>query len=192
MKRTASLVLSLVLALSLASCAPSEPTPTPPPDPSPVVTPEATPAPVEGSFTLTYYPEGQETTIATAQFLGEGYTIHVPTQDWGSVLDTGDGYEAVTLHSTVNESVCLRVYTLSGLDRLDTVQDFLKDAYPGFALIEDNRGGLGGEHEDGRLLDSRIFLTEEGAYALVLLYPPEAAEGFGMLLSAMADTFTLT
>lgn len=141
---------------------------------------------------LVYSPEGEETTVPAALYTGDGYTIAIPTEGWRQESDLDDGMQEETWESLVNEDVELHVLHLGERD-LKAAQTWVIADKEDFQLVEDKQGGLGGSDPiDHEILEVRFHEGQGGMYALMYQYPEDAAEGFGALLSVMADSFTVT
>lgn len=141
--------------------------------------------------TITVYPEGEETACETEEVTHHGYSIFLPTEGWTfSSLEMVDGIPTDILEYEWNDAIQLRIAVLGGKD-LAAARQWLQETYPKYNLIEDKRGGLGGEDNSGNELLAAFYPAENVTYAVIQMYPIEAAEGGGIWLSAFADTFVL-
>lgn len=184
----------LAAALSLTACggAAQPPAETPPQTEQPAAAVPSPEAPEQETTELVYCPEGEEVRVSAVRYIGDGYTIAIPTEGWRHESDTEDGVAEQVWESTVNEDVELQILQLGSRD-LQAARDWVRADKEDFQLLEDKRGGLGGtDPVDHEILEVRFFQGESGVYALMYQYPEEAAEGFGVLLGVMADSFTVT
>lgn len=194
MKKTLSIMLSALLLALLAACGSTQDTTTPqePEDPSQTSSSqsaaEATQPERDAETTLTYYLEGIETHTEATLYNGNGYSIYFPAMEWMLESQEMDGHPTQVLQSDWNEDVMLRIVELEEMD-LTQAQDWIREAMPGYDLVEDAQGGLGGSNAKKQLLDVRFCPADDTIYALMLQYPLEAAEGFGTRLNVFADTF---
>lgn len=141
--------------------------------------------------TVTVYPEGEAAECKLEAVVRAGYTVWLPETGWpfGS-LEILDGIPTDTLEYGENENIRLHIATLGGKD-LAAAQRWAEETYPQYDLVEDKRGGLGGTDDSGNMLCAAFYPAENVTYAVIQMYPMEAAEGGGVWLSAFADTFTL-
>ena len=140
---------------------------------------------------LTFYVEGLEETLPATLYIGEGYSLYIPNDEWTHYTGNLDYQPVQTWESHDNPEVELQILTLNGMT-LTQAQEWIKDEFSDYTLIEDNRGGLGGTDAENNMADIRFVASGDAVYAICCLYPMEAAEGFGARLSVMADTFALT
>ena len=140
---------------------------------------------------LTFYVEGLEETRPATLYIGEGYSLYIPNDEWTHYTGNLDYQPVQTWESHYNPEVELQILTLNGMT-LTQAQEWIKDEFSDYTLIEDNRGGLGGTDAENNMADIRFVASGDAVYAICCLYPMEAAEGFGARLSVMADTFALT
>lgn len=145
----------------------------------------------EPTTTLEYYLEGEPTQTQAALFSGEGYSLYIPVEGWLSTEAQLEGAPARLWCSEVNDAVCLSVIWLAEQD-IEQARQWVRTAAPGYDLLEDARGGMGGMDAADQMLDAMFYPTQDGVYVLVQQYPLEAAEGFGTRMSVFADTFELT
>lgn len=141
--------------------------------------------------TVTAYPEGVETTCELEEVVRPGYTVWLPSCDW----PFGDreiirGVPTDTLEYGENDKIQLRIATLAGKD-LAAAQQWARDNWPAYDLVEDKRGGLGGTDDRQSLLDIAFYPTKNVTYAVIQMYPLEASEGGGLWVRVFADTFQL-
>ncbi len=142
----------------------------------------------EPTATLEYYLEGEPTQTQAALFSGEGYSLYIPVEGWLCTEMQLDGAPAQLWCSEVNDAVRLSVIWLAGQDT-EQAKQWVRTAAPGYELVEDARGGMGGMDAADQMLDVMLYPTQSGVYVLAQQYPLEAAEGFGTRMSVFADTF---
>ncbi|MCI7639223.1 MAG: hypothetical protein MSS60_05290, partial [Clostridiales bacterium] len=136
---------------------------------------------------LTFYVEGMEEKAMATLYAGDGYSLYIFDENWVYYLDDGQP----VWESRLNPEVKLSVIHLKDMP-LSVAQQWVQRRFEGFDLIEDNQGGLGGTNAEGIMADVRLISSEDDVYAVCCVYPMEAAEGFGVRLAVMADTFALT
>ena len=136
---------------------------------------------------LTFYVEGMEEKATATLYAGDGYSLYIFDENWVYYLDDGQPI----WESRLNPDVKLSVIHLKDMP-LSAAQQWIRGDFENFDLIEDNRGGLGGTNAEGIMADVRLISSEDDVYAVCCVYPLEAAEGFGVRLAVMADTFALT
>lgn len=115
MKKLWIVLLSLFL---LTGCGQKPETPVPPSDPSPTqqepneppVSPEPeTPARAE-QVDLTFFVEGEEEALPATLYVGDGYSLYIPDEDWdGPEQSTENGVPTDTWVSAFNSDVALSV-----------------------------------------------------------------------------------
>ena len=136
---------------------------------------------------LSFYLEGMEEKTMATLYAGDGYSLYIFDEDWVYFLDEGQP----VWESRLNPDVKLGVIHLKGMTS-SAAQQWVRQRFEGFNLTEDKQGGLGGTNAEGILADVRLIPSGDDVYALCCVYPMEAAEGFGVRLAVMADTFALT
>ena len=193
MKKLLPLLLSLLL---LPGCGPAvpagaDPTASAPDGPasSGAVSAGAEEAERPGTTELVFLLEGEEETVSAALYTGSGYSLYIPTEGWQYERDSEEGVPVDEWKSLDQDEAQLRIYSL-GDRTLAQAQDWIRTEEDDYQLLEDRQGGLFGEDaEDQELLEVTFVQADGAIYALVRTYPAEAAEGFGVRLSVLADTF---
>ena len=197
MKKLWIVLLSLFL---LTGCGQKPETPVPPSDPSPTQqepneppanTEPETPARAE-KVDLTFFVEGEEEALPATLYVGDGYSLYIPDEDWdGPEQSTENGVPTDTWVSAFNSDVALSVSRYGDMTVTEARDAFAQSS--GYEF-EDLMGGspddpLTGTNEKGEYLS--FFVTAGGAdsYAVSWRYPAEAAEGFGARLPTIAGTF---
>ena len=198
MKKLWIVLLSLFL---LTGCGQKPETPVPPSDPSPTqqepneppVSPEPeTPARAE-QVDLTFFVEGEEEALPATLYVGDGYSLYIPDEDWDSPEQSAEsGVPTDTWVSAFNSDVALSVSRYGDMTVTEARDAFAQSS--GYEF-EDLMGGspgdpLTGTNEKGEYLS--FFVAAGGgadSYAVSWRYPAEAAEGFGTRLPTIAETF---
>lgn len=200
MKKLWIVLLSLFL---LTGCGQKPETPIPPSDPSPTqqepndppASPEPeTPARAE-QVDLTFFVEGEEEALPATLYVGDGYSLYIPDEDWdGPEQSTESGVPTDTWVSAFNSDVALSVSRYGDMTVTEARDAFAQSS--GYEF-EDLMGGspddpLTGTNEKGEYLS--FFVAAGGgadSYAVSWRYPAEAAEGFGTRLPTIAETFRI-
>ena len=131
--------------------------------------------------TITYYLEGQEQSETFTRFRGENWYLYLP-QGWER--DAG----ADIWRYTANRDIRLEVRDMGTLD-LAEAQAAIRAA-EGMTLAEGKQGDLLGD--DGKtVLRVDFHRASWGICAVLCRYPVEAAEGGGVRLQVIADTFRM-
>lgn len=198
MKKLWIVLLSLFL---LTGCGQKPETPVPPSDPSPTqqepneppVSPEPeTPARAE-QVDLTFFVEGEEEALPATLYVGDGYSLYIPDEDWdGPEQSAESGVPTDTWVSAFNSDVALSVSRYGDMTVTEARDAFAQSS--GYEF-EDLMGGspddpLTGTNEKAEYLS--FFVAAGGgadSYAVSWRYPAEAAEGFGARLPTIAETF---
>ena len=143
----------------------------------------------EEKMDLVFMVEGMEETVPATLYIGQGYSIYIPDEDWRLEKDVDDGIPEEKWESTVNDDVELRVLHL-GEKTLEEAKAWVTAEENDYRLIEDKQGGLGGTDEkDREMLEVRFYPSGSQMYAVLYEYPMEAAEGFGARLGQIAESF---
>ena len=155
--------------------------------------------PAAEKTTLQITVEGQTEEVPAAQYIGNGFAIYIPEEGWQlDEQESDDGVQETVWESTVNDDVelfVLRYPVYPDATVNETKAHFAREC--GY-VFEDLMGGdlgdpLTGMDEDGDFLG---FMAAEGVkgvtYVVAWEYPKETAEGFGVCLPQIANTFTVT
>lgn len=138
---------------------------------------------------LTFFVEGQEETMPATLYIGQGYSLYIPTEGWNREVFTENGVPADSWESTDSDRAELRILHL-GQRSLEDCRNWVIQELSDYVISEDQQGGLYGEDtEEGMVMDVRFHEGGGNVYAVTWTYPMEAAEGFGTRLSVLADTF---
>ena len=204
--RRLSVVLMGLLVLALSGC--GQKTQTPPPA---AETPAETPAGTteephagdrnptaaelgrEETTELAFTVEGETELIPVTLYIGQGYSIYIPSEGWRLEKWVDDGIPEDTWESIVNDDVELTVSHYAGKTTMEARDAFVRDED---YVFEDLMGGelgdpLTGMDEDGDYLSFMVAQGADTVYVISWEYPAEAAEGFGARLGRIADTFEL-
>ena len=193
-----------LLVLALSGC--GQKTQTPPPA---AETPAETPAGTTGetpagdrnptaaelgreeTTELAFTVEGETELIPVTLYIGQGYSIYIPSEGWRLEKWVDDGIPEDTWESIVNDDVELTVSHYAGKTTMEARDAFVRDED---YVFEDLMGGelgdpLTGMDEDGDYLSFMVAQGADTVYVISWEYPAEAAEGFGARLGQIADTF---
>jgi len=141
---------------------------------------------------LEFLVEGRTETAAATLYVGQGYSVYIPNEGWLLEQDVDDGVLEESWESTLNDDVKLEVLHL-GQRTLAECQAFLRREEDDYQWTEDKQGGLlGVDQEDREQMEVRFIQGAGETFAVLCAYPETAAEGFGVRLRVMADTFALT
>ena len=169
MKKLWIVLLSLFL---LTGCGQKPETPVPPSDPSPTQqepneppanTEPETPARAE-QVDLTFFVEGEEEALPATLYVGDGYSLYIPDEDWdGPEQSTESGVPTDTWVSAFNSDVALSVSRYGDMTVTEARDAFAQSS--GYEF-EDLMGGspddpLTGTNEKGEYLS--FFVTAGGA-----------------------------
>ena len=143
----------------------------------------------EETTELAFTVEGETELIPVTLYIGQGYSIYIPSEGWRLEKRVDDGIPEESWESVLNDDVELTVLHL-GERTLEQAQDWVRAEEDDYQLVEDKQGGLGGtDTEELGMLEVRFHPSGNGMYAVLYKCPMEAIEGFGTRLSVMADTF---
>ena len=202
--RRLSVVLMGLLVLALSGCGQKTQTPPPAaetPAETPAGTTEETPAgdrnPTaaelgrEETTELAFTVEGETELIPVTLYIGQGYSIYIPSEGWRLEKWVDDGIPEDTWESIVNDDVELTVSHYAGKTTMEARDAFVRDED---YVFEDLMGGelgdpLTGMDEDGDYLSFMVAQGADTVYVISWEYPAEAAEGFGARLGQIANTF---
>ena len=202
--RRLSVVLMGLLVLALSGC--GQKTQTPPPA---AETPAETPAGTTGetpagdrnptaaelgreeTTELAFTVEGETELIPVTLYIGQGYSIYIPSEGWRLEKWVDDGIPEDTWESIVNDDVELTVSHYAEKTTMEARDAFVRDED---YVFEDLMGGelgdpLTGMDEDGDYLSFMVAQGADTVYVISWEYPAEAAEGFGARLGQIANTF---
>ena len=202
--RRLTVVLMGLLVLALSGC--GQKTQTPPPA---AETPAETPAGTTGetpagdrnptaaelgreeTTELAFTVEGETELIPVTLYIGQGYSIYIPSEGWRLEKWVDDGIPEDTWESIVNDDVELTVSHYAGKTTMEARDAFVRDED---YVFEDLMGGelgdpLTGMDEDGDYLSFMVAQGADAVYVISWEYPAEAAEGFGARLGQIANTF---
>ena len=204
--RRLSVVLMGLLVLALSGCGQKTQTPPPAaetPAETPAGTTEEPPAgdrnPTaaelgrEETTELAFTVEGETELIPVTLYIGQGYSIYIPSEGWRLEKWVDDGIPEDTWESIVNDDVELTVSHYAGKTTMEARDAFVRDED---YVFEDLMGGelgdpLTGMDEDGDYLSFMVAQGADTVYVISWEYPAEAAEGFGARLGRIADTFEI-
>lgn len=191
--RLTAIVMALLASLSLTACGEKpQQQPENPPVQMARPMPQTATQTREQNTTLTYFPEGEETSVEGLLYSGDGYSLYIPSEGWNLASEQDDGQSVQTWENQLNQDVELQVVYLSGRDQ-KAARSWVRAEEDDYQFDQEQGHGLSGKDTlDHKFLNVRFFETEQGSYLLMERYPEEAAEGFGTLLSVLADTMEVT
>lgn len=135
--------------------------------------------------------EGMTEEMPARLYSGDGYSIYIPEENWEHFSVSSAGEMGEVWWYSYNHDIQMQIVKLSGMN-LAQAQSWVRQQNPGFDLTEDRRGGLAGmDRQEETILDARILTANGSSYVIFLFYPPEAAEGGGVRLNVIADSFEL-
>lgn len=205
MRKLISLAVVLAMALLVVGCGTEQKPVDPSSTPDTVSTAEPAPAaPTEqpqsqSTATSTREPEkelkfmleGMEEVEQVSLYQGDGYSMYMPKEGWQLENDVDDGIHEVEWSNLRNDDVELKVLHLAGKN-LKQAQDWVRADKDDYKLTEDKNGNLSGQDpEDRDFIEARFFTNGNDTYVVMYGYPEEAAEGFGVRLGVIANTFEL-
>ena len=129
--------------------------------------------------TISYYLEGQEQSETFTRYRGNGWYLYLP-QGWEKDAD------ADLWRYAANRDIRLEVRVVGASD-LAEAQAKIRDAET-IPLVEGKQGDLLGDNGK-TVLHVRFYEGGYGTFAVLCRYPAEAAEGGGVRLQVIADTF---
>ena len=141
---------------------------------------------------LDFFLEGEQETVAASRWTFGGASFLIPAEDWELLPPQGN--DALSFSPVWNEEVRFTVRLIPAGEALPA--DY--DALAWTELPDDPDDPLSRAFlQQGAALDepaALVFLSREAdgvRFALELVFPAEAAEGYGARMRAMAATFTL-
>ena len=196
------MILTGLLFLALSGCGQKAQTPPPAPE-TPVAetqteTPDGDRNPTaaelgrEEKTELAFTVEGETELVPVTLYIGQGYSIYIPSEGWRLEKWVDDGIPEDTWESIVNDDVELTVSHYAGKTAMEARDAFVRDED---YVFEDLMGGdlgdpLTGMDEDGDFLSFMAAQSGDGTvYVISWEYPAESAEGFGARLGQIANTF---
>ena len=183
------LIIPLVMVLSLTACAR---TLQQPPAQSPAASSPAQSLSLDRDQLLELDLGGE--TLSASLYVGEGYSIYIPTEGWTPESDSDDGILHQTWESDREDDAQLSVYHYKDVSFAVARDRFLRDC--GY-VFEDALGGepgdpLVGRDEDGDLCSLVVAEGSHGTtYVIAWEYPKGTEDTWGAVLGALADTFAL-
>ena len=183
------LIIPLVMALSLTACARS---PQQSPAQPPAASSPAQSLPLDREQLLELDVGGE--LVPASLYVGEGYSIYIPTEGWTLELDSDDGILHQTWESDREDDAQLSVYHYKDVSFAVARDRFLRDC--GY-VFEDTLGGepgdpLVGRDEEGDLCSLVVAEGSHGTtYVIAWEYPRDTEHTWGAVLEALADTFAL-
>lgn len=179
MKRTFVLLLSLLMLLSFCGCMQGGLQASDTTIPTETTVPSST---REAEIQLEYSLEGMVELQDATLYVGNGYSIYIPNDDW-LVTEQDDG--SVSWRSRYNSNVTLDVIPSAG-ETFDQAKGRLFAGYTGLEV--DGEYVYGYDEVNQVYLAARFIETPNGILAAIWNYDLESAEGFGARLRVIAAT----
>lgn len=132
----------------------------------------------EGTL-ITFTVEGMEEVVPATIFEGLHYTLSIPTEGWEMIASE-------CWASDANGEAQFWVTDYAGED-IDSVCKKLQDT--GYETSEFDPYSLSYEDEDGLVHHVKLFTKNDETIGIFYCYPAEAAEGFGVRIPTIIDTF---
>ena len=218
MKKYLALTLSAVLILSLTACAndPVQPTTLPrqtqettekPTEEAATVatTEAATEATTPNTETVEFTTEPSDPAVITTEIFLEGeteevvmelhdggnYIIYIPQGEW--ILESGveDGYFMDVWENVNNENLQVSVIQLGAMTPEEAIAVISQEESDYFFEETDPGVYRGMDVEDHTIMDVEVRTDGQQTFALVTEYYIEAAEGFGVRIRGIMDTFKI-
>lgn len=186
----------LLLALSLVGCGRAEsPAPQPESTAQPAAQGDSTDRnPTAGELgrtettTLDLSLEGDKEDVPATLYIGQGYSLYIPDEGWKLERDTEDLEES--WQALANDDAELSVQHFPGKTAEETRAAILTDHRDyGFVDMDADGYFFGTTGQDEEMMEVWLYTAGEDTWAVSTEYPGEAAEGFGVRLRAMAETF---
>lgn len=145
---------------------------------------------------MVFMVEGMEESCPATAHEGKGYTIYIPDEGWqleqtGGDEILGEDYFCDSWVSVHNADVLLEVVFHPGATENDIKTGIspapIVPTENGFWLMEQRWETQGRSFAE----IIRLYPAQSGVYTVKMEYPAEAAEGFGVRLPVIADTFEL-
>lgn len=189
MNRKICLILALVLALTLAGCGGKSEkanVETSVSQTEAAVTEPQKPA-RPGQTELEFWGEGMKYPAPATLHAGQGYSVYIPNEGWKLTQTQNEWGWDDTWVSDYNGAVEMKVAFYSGATEAD-----LQTAVTPTPITQTENGYWLMERREADCEIIRLYPEEAGVYALFMRYPAEAAEGFGMQMQTIMDTFEVT
>lgn len=134
--------------------------------------------------------EGDKEDVPATLYIGQGYSLYIPDEGWELERDAEDLEES--WQAVANHEVELSVRHFRGKTAEQTRTAILADHDDyGFMDMDADGHFSGNDGKDAETMDVRLYENGDGTWAVMAEYPDEAAEGYGVRLRAMAETFAL-
>lgn len=139
--------------------------------------------------TLSVMLDGEQAEVQAVLHEADGYSLYIPLGGWTLAREENGGLSLERWTSVDDEKAQLLVVDMSGYTPQEA-RAWIRAFYADYELLEDKRGGLFGSAKDGAMLmNATLDGAPETLFALIQCYPAELAEGQGVVLGAMVDTF---
>ncbi|MDD2956784.1 MAG: hypothetical protein PHD67_10825 [Oscillospiraceae bacterium] len=143
----------------------------------------------EETTVLTFSLEGQQEEAPATLYIGQGYSLYIPDEGWRLDRDAEDLEES--WESTADDDVQLTVRCWPKATTEEMAAYFQRDEDDYTWQLQEDGSYLGYDAHDRGYKQLYLYQRNEEGYTVTLEYPEAAAEGFGVRLSAMADSFAV-
>ena len=130
--------------------------------------------------------EGNETALWADLFIGDGYSIYIPQSDWTYRQVNYNGIAADEWDYEKNKDIWMLIFKTNG--DVEYAQNMVRETEGYWNFFTDDTGDFFAQR-DGRMTVVRFLKCETETFVIMQVYPEEAYEGAGRMLSVLYDTF---
>ena len=130
--------------------------------------------------------EGNETALWADLFIGDGYSIYIPQTDWAYRQTNYNGIAADEWDYEKNNDIRMLIFKIGG--EVEDAEKLVRETEGDWSFFPDKQGNLYAER-DGRVMNVCFVKAEVETFVIMQVYPEEAYEGAGRMLSVLYDTF---
>lgn len=130
----------------------------------------------------------EEHTAQAVLYVGDGYSVYIPENGWLFSETKYGGCTAQTWQSASADTAKIQIINL-GEAKLQEAQTFVRENEPGYTLIEDKQGGLGGYNAENNLTLMAGFCQAGGSLFAVLWRCDMGEEQVFEEVKVIAETF---
>jgi hypothetical protein len=133
--------------------------------------------------------EGTVETMPATLYVGQSryadvYSLYIPDEGW--IAEEPGEWEAAA-----NDDVELKVKFYAAEPEEVRTAVLAEHSDYRFTDMDENNGFYGEDKEGDEVLEVWLHAADKGTFAVMAQYPQEAAEGFGVRLRTMAESFRL-